>query len=438
MADESSDEDLLAPGVTQAFGGGALQSAKGSRKGARGKGFGKDRAGPWTGYKGHAPSFQKIRTDQVNQRTSPYADDDSDQVGSAASGIALLAGDSSAVAPPEVPQHSLQPRPEQQSESLSTQMPPEGSPQNEPFATDSASLLDAGFNPSAEQLTEFSCPTDSCSRSHTSLGACQSAVEDAAMHPAQVPANDCASPGDTNPVVSVAVPPPAEFACSSSTDAGSNNLEKGMGKVFGKSSFKGKGRGKGKGKGKGKKDKGGSSLPDEDSLISTDPRRAIELAQRRAKQRDRFAINQAQREAQERFQSSILDRIQGYWVDESDPAVSYEVEGDLCTVFGGANSRTFRNWLAVHGSDLCWDAKRFWHKLNFQALPPSGEQVEKVEWNPGEGSPPTKQIIWLKAEKPPPVAEDEDKQEKAEGDEAASIPAGDSPDVAEPAAASAD
>jgi len=182
--------------------------------------------------------------------------------------------------------------------------------------------------------------------------------------------------------------------------AGFGEFSKGKGEF----SFKGKGKGKSKGKFK--------ASPDADEF-SNDPRRLIERAQRLAKQRDRSAINQAQREAQMRFEKDLLDRVQGNWVDASDPSVSYEVEGKLCSVSGGENSRTFRNRLGVYGGELCWDARRFWHNLNFSALPPAGEEVTRVEWNPAEGSPPTKQIVWVKG---PPKAEGEEVP-KAEGEE---------------------
>lgn len=94
-------------------------------------------------------------------------------------------------------------------------------------------------------------------------------------------------------------------------------------------------------------------------------------------------------------------------VGEEDPSISYHVEGSVCAV-AGQSSRTFRNRLSVYGGELCWDAKRFWHVLNFGALPPAGEEVQRVEWNPGKTSPPTKQIIWIRAE-------DQDPPEEAEG-----------------------
>jgi len=191
-------------------------------------------------------------------------------------------------------------------------------------------------------------------------------------------------------------------------------------------SEKGKGCfGKGKGKGKGWKGVGVGSMDTPGSADwESDPRRQIELAQKRAKQRDRSSIQQAQRSAQQRFEKDYLDRVQGAWVDAADPETTYMVEGGLCSVSGG--SRVFRNRIGLYGGDLCWDARRFWHYLNVNALPPAGELVERVEWNPGEGSPPTKQIVWLRAPDQPerqeastlPGEPEDDKKDGQEGDAA--------------------
>jgi len=182
---------------------------------------------------------------------------------------------------------------------------------------------------------------------------------------------------------------------------------------------KGKGRGKGKGKGKFGGGKlggappafGGLSDAAADAAAAGDPRKQIELAQRRAKLRDRSAISQAQRSAQQRFEKDLLDRVQGNWVDASDSSVCYEVEGSLCAVSGGDNTRTFRNRLGVYAGELCWDARRFWHYLDLNAMPSPGEEVERVEWKPGEGSPPTKPIVWIRA---PPKPEGGDELEGGE------------------------
>mmetsp|Transcript_42037 Transcript_42037/g.121906 ORF Transcript_42037/g.121906 Transcript_42037/m.121906 type:complete len:285 (-) Transcript_42037:73-927(-) len=133
--------------------------------------------------------------------------------------------------------------------------------------------------------------------------------------------------------------------------------------------------------------------------------RQIELAQRRAKFRDKSAISQAQRSAQMRFEKDLLDRVQGSWVDESDRTVSYVVEGSMCTVSGGDNARVFRNRLSLYNGELCWDARRWWHCLNIKALPLGDEPLDRVEWNVGQGSPPTNDIVWVRGEPPALVPE---------------------------------
>eukprot|EP00747_Dinoflagellata_sp_TGD_P115570 gnl/TRDRNA2_/TRDRNA2_172190_c1_seq2.p1 gnl/TRDRNA2_/TRDRNA2_172190_c1~~gnl/TRDRNA2_/TRDRNA2_172190_c1_seq2.p1 ORF type:complete len:359 (+),score=55.18 gnl/TRDRNA2_/TRDRNA2_172190_c1_seq2:93-1169(+) len=205
-------------------------------------------------------------------------------------------------------------------------------------------------------------------------------------------------------------PFPGGGAGASRPPGGKDGLKgKGGGKGKGPFAMKGKGKGKGKGPGKssffnqeGQDDSG--DFPDSPSSGAGDPRRQIELAQRTAKARDRSAISQAQRSAQQRFEKDLLDRVQGRWVDESDPSILYVVEGNMCSVSSGENSRVFRNRISVFGGELCWDARRFWHYLNLNALPALGEPVERVEWKPGEGSPPTKPITWLPAP-PAPVPE---------------------------------
>lgn len=193
-----------------------------------------------------------------------------------------------------------------------------------------------------------------------------------------------------------------------------------VGSEKGKGSF-GKGKSKGKGwKGVGVSSGSPSDAPGGSADWESDPRRQIELAQRRAKQRDRSSIQQAQRSAQQRFEKDLLDRVQGAWIDAGDPETTYVVEGGLCSVSGG--SRVFRNRIGLYGGDLCWDARRFWHYLNVEALPPAGDLVERVEWNPGEGSPPTKQIVWLRAPDQPEQQEvsaltEEPEDGKGEDDE---------------------
>jgi len=131
-----------------------------------------------------------------------------------------------------------------------------------------------------------------------------------------------------------------------------------------------------------------------------DTTRQIEIAQRRAKFRERSAISQAQRSAQMRFEKDLLDRVQGNWIDESDNTVGYVVEGSMCTVSGGENARVFRNRISLYNGELCWDARRWWHKLNITSLPPGGAPVERVEWMLGEGSPMVKDIVWIRGEPP--------------------------------------
>lgn len=158
------------------------------------------------------------------------------------------------------------------------------------------------------------------------------------------------------------------------------------------------GRVKGKGKGKSQGFKGSLDFESElDALDPGDPRRQIELAQRKAKQRNRSAITMAQRSAQQRFEQELLERLQGSWIDAADASTVYVVEGSLCCVSGGENARTFRNRLSAYNGELCWDARRFWHKLDISSIPPADEEVQTVEWVPGEGSPPANKIRWVRA-----------------------------------------
>jgi len=144
----------------------------------------------------------------------------------------------------------------------------------------------------------------------------------------------------------------------------------------------------------------GAWTPDSAEAHEADATRQIEIAQRRAKFRERSAITQAQRSAQLRFERDLLDRVQGNWVDESDRSVSYVVEGSMCTVSGGENARVFRNRISFYNGELCWDARRWWHNLNIKSLPPGGEPAERVEWVLGEGSPAVKDIVWIRGDPP--------------------------------------
>jgi len=197
---------------------------------------------------------------------------------------------------------------------------------------------------------------------------------------------------------------------------------KGKGK---KGKGKGKGKGKFKGKGKGEDgeggDKDGEKKEGEEGGAEGEAKEksgvgSIVSAQREARQREegRFSpIVSAQRDARMRFEKDVLDRIQGRWVDETDSNTTYVVEGNVCSVSSGDGGRGFRNRLSVYGVEMCWDARRFWHYLNLQELYAAGDNVEKLEWNPAKDSPPTQQIVWLKA---PPLPEGE--EEAKEEDEA--------------------
>jgi len=70
-------------------------------------------------------------------------------------------------------------------------------------------------------------------------------------------------------------------------------------------------------------------------------------------------------------------------------------------VLSDDNSRVFRNRLGAYGVEMYWDARKFWHCLNLQALYSVGEEPERLEWNPAKGSPPAKQIAWLRAREEP-------------------------------------
>lgn len=196
---------------------------------------------------------------------------------------------------------------------------------------------------------------------------------------------------------------------------GTWGYEGGKGKSKGK---KGKGKGKGKFKrtdaegteeGEKKEDGEEGEKKEGEEGEKKEPRQpsTIAGAQREARFRadSRLApIVNAQRDARLRFEKDVLDRIQGYWVDEADPKITYAVEGNICSVSNGDGGRGFRNRLSVYGHDMCWDARRWWHYLNLPDLYAQGEDVQRLEWNPAKDSPPAQQITWTKTDAPPPTA----------------------------------
>lgn len=176
--------------------------------------------------------------------------------------------------------------------------------------------------------------------------------------------------------------------------------------------FQAKGKGK-KGKGKGKFNKGygkgkfrskdGDAEGDEKAEGDGDGKEDGDFPQRES--RPVNPIVNAQREARQRFEKDVLDRIQGRWTDESDPLTTYVVDGNICSVSSGDGGRGFRNRLSAYGVEMCWDARRFWHYLNLMEMYKAGDLPERIEWNPGKDSPPTQKIVWLKA---PPLPEGEE------------------------------
>jgi len=189
---------------------------------------------------------------------------------------------------------------------------------------------------------------------------------------------------------------------------GGKGKEKGK---FGKGGFGG-GKGK-KGGGKGKKDEG-----------EDEGEEGEERAPRVRK--DEPPIVKAQREARERAEAIILKQLHGRWVDAADADISYTVEGTTCSVANKNGGRVFHNRLSMYGVEFSWNAKRFWHDVNLRELQSSGDEPEKVEWNPGKNSPPAEQIVWRKPteEEKAVFAEQEAKEAeakklKAEADEAA-------------------
>lgn len=179
---------------------------------------------------------------------------------------------------------------------------------------------------------------------------------------------------------------------------------KGKGK-FGKGGFGGKGKGKGGGKGKSKGDD-----EDGEKAEGEDGERAPRV------RKDEPPIVKAQREAREKAEAVILKQLQGRWVDAADADITYTVEGNTCSVANKNGGRTFHNRLSMYGVEFCWNAKRFWHDVNLKALQSSGDEPEKVEWNPGKNSPPAEQIIWLRAPPEPEKPEGEEAAEAAPAD----------------------
>jgi len=147
--------------------------------------------------------------------------------------------------------------------------------------------------------------------------------------------------------------------------------------------------------------------------------------------KDEPPIVKAQREARERAEAIILKQLQGRWVDKADEQITYTVEGNTVSVANKNGGRVFHNRLSMYGVEFCWNAKRFWHDVNLTELQASGDEpVETVEWNPGKGSPPAEQIVWLRV---PPEPEKEEGDATEEGQNADSTDA-----VAESTDAAAD
>lgn len=181
----------------------------------------------------------------------------------------------------------------------------------------------------------------------------------------------------------------------------------------GKGKFKGKGKGKGKGKDFKGEGKGavGREEKNDDEVGEENGECEGEGEIGAGKFTEGSSISQAQRSARLRFEKDIIDRLQGRWLDESEPDTVYTVDGSLCSVASGNGGRVFRNRLSVYGVDLCWDARRFWHYLDLPALYAAGDVPERVEWNPGKDSPPTRCIVWLRA---PPEPEPSQADAEAE------------------------
>jgi len=182
---------------------------------------------------------------------------------------------------------------------------------------------------------------------------------------------------------------------------------KGKGKFSKGSGFGGKGKGKGKGKRDDGEDGDGEKAEGDEET-----ERVIRI------RKDEPPIVKAQREARERAEKVILDKLAGRWVDEADAEVTYTVEGNTVSVANKSGGRVFHNRLSMYGVEFCWNAKRFWHDVNLKELYSAPDEPEKVEWNPGKGSPGS-QIVWLRAPPEPEKPEKDEEEEAAEGQKAA-------------------
>jgi len=196
---------------------------------------------------------------------------------------------------------------------------------------------------------------------------------------------------------------------------------KGKGKFGGKGGLKGgKGGGKQGGlKGGRTKGKGVDDGDADDDAADVD--RVDEQDFNTKERKEEPPIVKAQRDARERAEAIILKKLQGRWADAADSDITYVVEGNTVSVSNSKGGRVFHNRLSMYGTEFCWNAKRFWHDLNLQALNSSEQELPcRVEWNPGKSSPPAEQIIW-KALPPEPEAEtvdatDDGQQDNAEGE----------------------
>lgn len=190
------------------------------------------------------------------------------------------------------------------------------------------------------------------------------------------------------------------------------------------------GKGGSKGGGKGKKG-GGKGKKGEETEGGEGENNGEETERYKRPPREETPIAKAQREARERAEGDILKYLQGRWKDLTDENIRYTVEGNTCSVSNRAEpeSRVFHNRLSMYGVDFCWNAKRFWHNLNVDALKAQGEpsDIKSVEWNPGKSSPPAEQIMWLRA---PPDEDDATDAQKAAAASAEECSAAETTDAA--------